>query len=92
MCDDLQVLNEASVEDNLIDLGPGSPAVVTPRTSAAATPTPPSSLTTAAAASVAAAPPSLATQLAGLSKTHKHNHAVTYYYGQLCKDVVGRLC
>ncbi|KAK3520377.1 hypothetical protein QTP70_024050 [Hemibagrus guttatus] len=57
------VLNEASVEDNLIDLGPGSPAVVTPRTSAAATPTPPSSLTTAAAATA----PSLSTQLAGLN-------------------------
>ncbi|XP_053468591.1 TOM1-like protein 2 isoform X2 [Ictalurus furcatus] len=55
------VLNEASVEDNLIDLGPGSPAVVTPRASAAATPTPPSSLTAAATA------PSLATQLAGLN-------------------------
>ncbi|XP_026771943.3 TOM1-like protein 2 isoform X2 [Pangasianodon hypophthalmus] len=54
------VLNEASVEDNLIDLGPGSPAVVTPRASAAATPTPPSSLTAAAA-------PSLSTQLAGLN-------------------------
>lgn len=61
---DVQVLNEASVEDNLIDLGPGSPAVVTPRASTAATPTPPSSLTAAASA------PSLSTQLAGLSKTH----------------------
>ncbi|XP_060757711.1 TOM1-like protein 2 isoform X1 [Neoarius graeffei] len=55
------VLNEASVEDNLIDLGPGSPAVVTPRASTAATPTPPSSLTAAASA------PSLSTQLAGLN-------------------------
>ncbi|KAG7334956.1 hypothetical protein KOW79_001552 [Hemibagrus wyckioides] len=60
------VLNEASVEDNLIDLGPGSPAVVTPRASTAATPTPPSSLT-AAAASAAATAPSLSTQLAGLN-------------------------
>ncbi|XP_022529059.1 TOM1-like protein 2 isoform X1 [Astyanax mexicanus] len=55
------VLNEASEEDNLIDLGPGSPAVVSPRVSAAATPTPPSSLTPAAAAT------SLSTQLAGLN-------------------------
>ncbi|KAK2829525.1 hypothetical protein Q7C36_017515 [Tachysurus vachellii] len=55
------VLNEASAEDNLIDLGPGSPAVVTPRASVAVTPTPPPSLTTAAAA------PSLSTQLAGLN-------------------------
>ncbi|XP_046721909.1 TOM1-like protein 2 isoform X5 [Silurus meridionalis] len=56
----MKVLNEASVEDNLIDLGPGSPAVVTPRASAAATPTPPPSLTAASA-------PSLSTQLAGLN-------------------------
>ncbi|XP_072550578.1 TOM1-like protein 2 isoform X1 [Salminus brasiliensis] len=56
------VLNEASEEDNLIDLGPGSPAVVSPRVSAAATPTPPSSLTPAAAAAT-----SLSTQLAGLN-------------------------
>lgn len=63
VCNDVQVLNEASVEDNLIDLGPGSPAVVTPRASTAATPTPPSSLNAAASA------PSLSTQLAGLSKT-----------------------
>ncbi|KAM9456837.1 TOM1-like protein 2 isoform 1-T1 [Clarias gariepinus] len=60
------VLNEASAEDNLIDLGPGSPAVVTPRVSAAATPTPPSSIPAAAAAAAAAAP-SLSTQLAGLN-------------------------
>lgn len=65
--DDVQVLNEATVEDNLIDLGPGSPAVVTPQVSAAATPTPPSSLTAAATA------PSLSTQLAGLSKTQSCN-------------------
>ncbi|KAI4890462.1 hypothetical protein NFI96_025583 [Prochilodus magdalenae] len=58
------VLNEASEEDNLIDLGPGSPAVVSPRVSAAATPTPPSSLTPAAAAAPAT---SLSTQLAGLN-------------------------
>ncbi|XP_066497614.1 TOM1-like protein 2 isoform X2 [Hoplias malabaricus] len=57
------VLNEASEEDNLIDLGPGSPAVVSPRVSAAATPTPPSSLTPAAAATTT----SLSTQLAGLN-------------------------
>lgn len=83
---DVQVLNEASVEDNLIDLGPGSPAVVTPRASAAATPTPPSSLTNAAAAASAAAAtaPSLATQLAGLSKTHT---VTTYYCSQLWMDL-----
>ncbi|TSO37075.1 TOM1-like protein 2 [Bagarius yarrelli] len=61
------VLNEASVEDNLIDLGPGSPAVVTPKTSVTATPTPPSSLNTTTAAAATAAAPSLATQLAGLN-------------------------
>ncbi|KAL7860473.1 hypothetical protein AOLI_G00168220 [Acnodon oligacanthus] len=54
------VLNEASEEDNLIDLGPGSPAVVSPRVSAAATPTPSASQTPAAATS-------LSTQLAGLN-------------------------
>ncbi|XP_016375087.1 TOM1-like protein 2 [Sinocyclocheilus rhinocerous] len=51
-----QVLNEASEEDNLIDLGPGSPAVVTPRVSA----TPTSTLQPPAAAAA-----SLSTQLAG---------------------------
>ncbi|XP_067279237.1 TOM1-like protein 2 isoform X1 [Pseudorasbora parva] len=73
------VLNEAS-EDNLIDLGPGSPAVVTPRVSATPTHTPTSTLqpppvaAPPAAAPPAAAPPaaaaantaSLSTQLAGL--------------------------
>ncbi|XP_062874456.1 TOM1-like protein 2 isoform X3 [Trichomycterus rosablanca] len=53
------VLNEATVEDNLIDLGPGSPAVVSPRASAAATP-PSSSVASAPAAS-------LSTKLAGLN-------------------------
>ncbi|XP_036445053.1 TOM1-like protein 2 isoform X3 [Colossoma macropomum] len=56
------VLNEASEEDNLIDLGPGSPAVVSPRVSAAATPTPSASQTPPAAAAT-----SLSTQLAGLN-------------------------
>ncbi|KAJ8413676.1 hypothetical protein AAFF_G00081830 [Aldrovandia affinis] len=53
------VLSEAT-EDNLIDLGPGSPAVVSPMVSAA----PPSSLPPAAAPS--STPASLSTQLAGL--------------------------
>ncbi|KAL2101180.1 hypothetical protein ACEWY4_002941 [Coilia grayii] len=70
------VLSEAT-EDNLIDLGPGSPAVVSPRLSGAphsASPTPASPPTTATAP--AAAPPitapatgspaTLSTQLAGL--------------------------
>ncbi|XP_017540344.1 TOM1-like protein 2 isoform X5 [Pygocentrus nattereri] len=57
------VLNEASEEDNLIDLGPGSPAVVSPRVSAAATPTPSASQLPPAAAAAA----SLSTQLAGLN-------------------------
>ncbi|XP_016308045.1 TOM1-like protein 2 isoform X5 [Sinocyclocheilus anshuiensis] len=59
------VLNEASEEDNLIDLGPASPAVVTPRVSTTPTstlrPPPP-----AAAAPALAAAASLSTQLAGL--------------------------
>ncbi|XP_016308042.1 TOM1-like protein 2 isoform X2 [Sinocyclocheilus anshuiensis] len=60
-----EVLNEASEEDNLIDLGPASPAVVTPRVSTTPTstlrPPPP-----AAAAPALAAAASLSTQLAGL--------------------------
>ncbi|KAG7491825.1 hypothetical protein MATL_G00008170 [Megalops atlanticus] len=54
------VLSEAT-EDNLIDLGPGSPAVVSPMVSAV----PPSSLPPAAAAP-SSTPASLSTQLAGL--------------------------
>ncbi|XP_050962378.1 TOM1-like protein 2 isoform X1 [Labeo rohita] len=70
------VLNEASAEDNLIDLGPASPAVVTPRVSTTPTRTPTSTLqppAPAAPAAAAAAPPaaaaaaSLSTQLAGLN-------------------------
>ncbi|XP_016093999.1 TOM1-like protein 2 [Sinocyclocheilus grahami] len=66
-----EVLNEASEEDNLIDLGPASPAVVTPRVSTAPTSTlqPPPPAAAAAAAAPAAAPAaaaSLSTQLAGL--------------------------
>ncbi|KAK1799464.1 hypothetical protein P4O66_007683, partial [Electrophorus voltai] len=57
------VLNEASEEDNLIDLGPGSPAVVSPRAGAGATPTAPS---TPASAAVVPPTTSLSTQLAGL--------------------------
>ncbi|XP_056107614.1 TOM1-like protein 2 isoform X3 [Rhinichthys klamathensis goyatoka] len=62
------VLNEASEEDNLIDLGPGSPAVVSPRVSATPSHTPASTLqppapTTAPAPANTA---SLSTQLAGL--------------------------
>ncbi|XP_051742031.1 TOM1-like protein 2 isoform X4 [Ctenopharyngodon idella] len=64
------VLNEASEEDNLIDLGPGSPAVVSPRVSAAPTHTPTSTLqppdAAPAATAVAANTASLSTQLAGL--------------------------
>lgn len=63
-----QVLSEAT-EDNLIDLGPGSPAVVTPMANA----TPPSSLP-ASVASVApvrsASPASLASKLAVLGESH----------------------
>ncbi|XP_077067780.1 TOM1-like protein 2 isoform X2 [Siphateles boraxobius] len=54
------VLNEASEEDNLIDLGPGSPAVVNPGVSA----TPASTLQPPAPAPANTA--SLSTQLAGL--------------------------
>ncbi|XP_067286516.1 TOM1-like protein 2 isoform X1 [Pseudorasbora parva] len=55
------VLNEAT-EDNLIDLGPGSPAVVSPRISA----TPPSSLPPSVAAVRSASPVTLSSRLAGL--------------------------
>uniref|UniRef100_A0A8C1RVE5 Target of myb1 like 2 membrane trafficking protein n=1 Tax=Cyprinus carpio TaxID=7962 RepID=A0A8C1RVE5_CYPCA len=56
------VLNEASEQDNLIDLGPAFPAVATPRVSA--TPTHPPTATLQPP--VAAAAASLSTQLAGL--------------------------
>ncbi|KAA0725299.1 TOM1-like protein 2 [Triplophysa tibetana] len=56
-----QVLNEAT-EDNLIDLGPGSPAVVSPRISA----TPPSSLPPSVAPVRSASPVTLSSRLAGL--------------------------
>ncbi|XP_076121270.1 TOM1-like protein 2 isoform X1 [Alosa pseudoharengus] len=70
------MLNEAT-EDNLIDLGPGSPAVVSPRVSGppqASSPTPASPPAPAAAAVAAvtsataasASPVALSTQLAGL--------------------------
>ncbi|XP_073684146.1 TOM1-like protein 2 isoform X3 [Garra rufa] len=55
------VLNEAT-EDNLIDLGPGSPAVVSPRISA----TPPSSLPPSVAPIRSASPVTLSSRLAGL--------------------------
>ncbi|XP_051522895.1 TOM1-like protein 2 isoform X3 [Myxocyprinus asiaticus] len=55
------VLNEAS-EDNLIDLGPGSPAVVCPRNSA----TPPSSLPPSVATIHSASPVTLSSRLAVL--------------------------
>ncbi|XP_076852934.1 TOM1-like protein 2 isoform X2 [Brachyhypopomus gauderio] len=58
------VLSEASEENNLIDLGPGSPAVVSPCVGAGATPTASSSLAPAAAGPP---PTSLSTQLAGLN-------------------------
>ncbi|TRY98995.1 hypothetical protein DNTS_001253 [Danionella cerebrum] len=56
------VLNEASEEDNLIDLGPCSPAVVTPRISTTPSHSNTSSLQTPPSANTA----SLSTQLAGL--------------------------
>ncbi|XP_043109386.1 TOM1-like protein 2 isoform X1 [Puntigrus tetrazona] len=56
-----EVLNEAT-EDNLIDLGPGSPAVVSPRISA----TPPSSLPPSVAPIRSASPVTLSSRLAGL--------------------------
>ncbi|XP_055040299.2 TOM1-like protein 2 isoform X1 [Misgurnus anguillicaudatus] len=55
------VLNAASEEDNLIDLGPGSPAVVTPRVISTSAHTPASTLEPPDAAA------SLSTQLAGLN-------------------------
>ncbi|XP_026887818.2 TOM1-like protein 2 isoform X5 [Electrophorus electricus] len=55
------VLSEAT-EDNLIDLGPGSPAVVSPRISA----TPPSALPASVAAARSASPATLSSRLAGL--------------------------
>ncbi|KAK7174264.1 hypothetical protein R3I93_001460 [Phoxinus phoxinus] len=58
------VLNEASEEDNLIDLGPGSPAVVSPRVSATPSHTPASTLQPPPPAAANTA--SLSTQLAGL--------------------------
>ncbi|KAG1925570.1 TOM1-like protein [Pimephales promelas] len=58
---DVKVLNEAT-EDNLIDLGPGSPAVVSPRISA----TPPSSLPPSVAAVRSASPVTLSSRLAVL--------------------------
>ncbi len=61
-----QVLNEASEEDNLIDLDPASPAVVTPRVSTTPTRTPTSTPQPPPAAAAAAA--SLSTQLAGLGE------------------------
>ncbi|XP_051571590.1 TOM1-like protein 2 isoform X1 [Myxocyprinus asiaticus] len=60
------VLNEASEEDNLIDLGPGSPAVVSPRVSSAPTHTPASTVQPPNAAAAVASTASLSTQLAGL--------------------------
>ncbi|XP_072522894.1 TOM1-like protein 2 isoform X3 [Salminus brasiliensis] len=55
------VLSEAT-EDNLIDLGPGSPAVVSPRVNA----TPPSSLPASVAPARSASPATLSSRLAGL--------------------------
>ncbi|XP_052467147.1 TOM1-like protein 2 isoform X1 [Carassius gibelio] len=55
------VLNEAT-EDNLIDLGPGSPAVVSPRISA----TPPSNFSPSLAPVRSASPATLSSRLAGL--------------------------
>ncbi|XP_076856394.1 TOM1-like protein 2 isoform X2 [Brachyhypopomus gauderio] len=55
------VLSEAT-EDNLIDLGPGSPAVVSPRISA----TPPSALPASVGPARSASPATLSSRLAGL--------------------------
>lgn len=60
----LQVLSEAT-DDNLIDLGPGSPAVMSPRISS----TPPSSLPASVAPTHSASPATLASQLAGLGES-----------------------
>lgn len=59
----LQVLSEAT-DDNLIDLGPGSPAVVSPRISG----TPPSSLPASVAPARSASPATLSSRLAGLGE------------------------
>lgn len=67
-----QVLNAASEEDNLIDLGPGSPAVVTPRIISTSAHTPASTLQPP---DIAAA--SLSTQLAGLSEDQTHTYTHT---------------
>ncbi|XP_051571107.1 TOM1-like protein 2 isoform X3 [Myxocyprinus asiaticus] len=61
-----RVLNEASEGDNLIDLGPGSSAVVTPRVSSTPTHTPASTMQPSAAAADVASTVFLSTQLAGL--------------------------
>lgn len=67
------MLSEA--EDNLIDLGPGSPAVVSPRITSSP---PPKSTATGAATGAAASPahnlntPSLSAALAGLGKKKKY--------------------
>ncbi|KAF5906288.1 TOM1-like protein 2 isoform X2, partial [Clarias magur] len=55
------VLSEAT-DDNLIDLGPGSPAVMSPRISG----TPPSSLPASVAPARSASPATLSSRLAGL--------------------------
>ncbi|XP_048847051.1 TOM1-like protein 2 isoform X2 [Brienomyrus brachyistius] len=61
-----EVLSEAT-EDNLIDLGPGSPAVVSPMVSVAPTPGLPSVAPAAATTTATpATPDTLSTQLAGL--------------------------
>ncbi|KAJ8283976.1 hypothetical protein COCON_G00028260 [Conger conger] len=60
------VLSEAT-EDNLIDLGPGSPAVVSPKVSAPAAPAAPAALAAPAAPVPSSTPAAaLSTQLAGL--------------------------
>lgn len=60
----LQVLSEAT-DDNLIDLGPGSPAVVSPRISS----TPPSNLPASVAPARSASPATLSSRLAGLGES-----------------------
>lgn len=59
-----QMLSEAT-EDNLIDLGPGSPAVVSPRISA----TPPTSLPASVLPARSASPATLSSRLAGLGES-----------------------
>ena len=61
------MLSEAT-EDNLIDLGPGSPAVVSPRVSTSPNPPPLGVPPAGASASPARTPASLSTQLAGLGE------------------------